>query len=173
MCAGHATPPKRRHWPTVATPFPPYSSHAAAHTTACLPWRTGKHPHRLAPNYKSRRLLSSHEHRAVARPPLATPGELIAPPTPHGCLSTPKPSPRTHRAYPPTCWPNRAACSLEPELPRPPPGSHCRARTSLYSPSLGTHLAPSLGHLGANRTTLCSALHLSSPETERPRPCHH
>jgi hypothetical protein len=79
----------------------------------------------------------------------------------------PKPSPRTHRAYTPPCWPNRAACSLEPELPRPPLGSHCRARTSACSPSPGTHLAPLLGHLGPNCATHSSALLLPSPESER------
>jgi hypothetical protein len=92
---------------------------------------------------------------------------------PHGYLSTPKPSPRTHRDYTPVCWPNRAAFLPEPELPRPPPGSHCWARTSACSPSPRTHLAPSLGHLGAKCATLCSAPLLSSPETERSRPCHH
>jgi hypothetical protein len=39
-------------------------------------------PHHLAPSYKSRRHLSSREHRVVACPPLAALGELIVPPTP-------------------------------------------------------------------------------------------
>jgi hypothetical protein len=85
----------------------------------------------------------------------------------------PPPPPCSHRAYTPACWLNRAACSSEPELPRPPPDSHCRARSSAGSPSLGTHLAPSLGHMEATRAAHCWALLLFSPESELPRPrCH-
>jgi hypothetical protein len=68
---------------------------------------------------------------------------------------TPKPSPCTHRAYMRVCWPNRRACSPEPELPRLPPGSHRRARPSAGSPGPGTHLAPSLGHMEATRAAHC------------------
>jgi hypothetical protein len=87
--------------------------------------------------------------------------------------STPSPSACTTCACTPECRPGRAACSPEPEFPRSPPGSHCRGRPSASPLSQWTHLTPSLELLGANRATLCSAPPLSSPETERPRPCHH
>jgi hypothetical protein len=91
----------------------------------------------------------------------------------HGYLSTPKPSPWSHWTYTPACWPNRVACSLEPELPQPPPDRHRRASSSAGSPSPGTHLEPSPGHMEATRVTHCWAPPLFSPESELPRPrCH-
>jgi hypothetical protein len=70
--------------PTAAArrrPLPSYSGHATAHTAAWLPLRTRSTPHRLAPSYKSRRLLSSREHRAAAARHWHPLRELIAPPT--------------------------------------------------------------------------------------------
>jgi hypothetical protein len=82
----------------------------------------------------------------------------------------PRPSSCTTWAYTRACWPNQTAYSPEPELPRPPPDHHCRARLSADSPSPGTHLAPPLGHMEATRATHCWAPPLSSPPSEPPRP---
>jgi hypothetical protein len=100
--------------------------------------------------------------RAHAQPPPELRRSPLAPPRRahcsaqfHGRMSMPKPSPFTHRAYTCACWPSRMACSPEPKLSRPPPGSHRRARSSAGSPSPGTHLAPSLGHMEATRAAHC------------------
>jgi hypothetical protein len=93
----------------------------------------------------------------LRRPPLAPPRWAHCSAHFQGRLSTPKPSACTHRAYTHVCWPNRTAYSPEPELQRPPPGSHRRARPSAGSPSPGTHLAPRLGHMEATYAAHCWA----------------
>jgi hypothetical protein len=88
-------------------------------------------------------------------------------------LSTPSPSSCTTCACTPACRPGRAACSPEPELPRLPPGSHCRARTSAYSPSQWALVAPHLGHTEALCAAHCPAVRRRSQEFEQPRPRRH
>jgi hypothetical protein len=68
------------------------------------------------------------------------------------------------------CWSRWAARSPEPELPRPPPDRHCRARLSANPPSPGASLASSLGHMEASGATHCWAPPVSSPPSEPPRP---
>jgi hypothetical protein len=61
------------------------------------------------------------------------------------------------------------ARSPEPELPRPPPDRHRRARSSADPPSPGTCLASSLGHMEAPSATHYWASPLSSLPSELPR----
>jgi hypothetical protein len=58
----------------------------------------------------------------------------------------------------------QAASSPESELPRPPPGSPCRARTSACSPSQWALVAPPLGHTEALCVAHCSTEHFPSPD---------
>jgi hypothetical protein len=79
-CAAQA-PPLARRPPHVAAPFrrTPAMSRPTPQL-GCL-GAQGSTPHRLAPSYKSRRLLSSSEHRAAVARHWHPLGELIALPT--------------------------------------------------------------------------------------------
>jgi hypothetical protein len=91
----------------------------------------------------------------------------------HGCLSTPKPPPCTHRAYTPACWPNRTAWSPEHKLSRLPPSSLRRVPLPAWAPQQPTLPGPPLGHMEATRAAHCWVLPLFSPGSELPRPRHH
>jgi hypothetical protein len=61
--------------------------------------------------------------------------------------------------------------SPEFELPRPPPGSPCRARASACSPSQWVLVAPPLGRTETLYTTHCSAEPFLLLDFAPPRPC--
>jgi hypothetical protein len=75
-------------------PLAPYSGHAAAHTVTRLPWHGRKQPHRLAPSFKSHRLLSSRDPESAAARHWHPTARLVLCQT-QSRLSTLSPSPNT------------------------------------------------------------------------------
>jgi hypothetical protein len=76
----------------------------------------GSIPHCLAPSYKSRRLLSSREHRAAAASHWHSLAVSHCSAQLQCHLSLPSPSSCTTLACTPVCKPGRAACSPESEF---------------------------------------------------------
>jgi hypothetical protein len=74
-------------------------------------------------------------------------------------------------ATPLTYCSDRAASLPESGVPRPPPGSLCRTRASVCSPSQWALIASPLGHTEALCTVYCSAGPFPSPDFALPRLC--
>jgi hypothetical protein len=92
-------------------------------TRACVTGVTSLTHNRPSPTIsRSPRPLLLHAQPSLElrRPPLAPPRWAHCSAHFQGRLSTPKSPPCTHQSYMRACWPNRTACSPEPELPRPP-----------------------------------------------------
>jgi hypothetical protein len=162
-------PPVARHWPPErrTSPAMPWPLHA------CVCHRrdptSSKPTSREYINQSSTPASCARPTTAeLHRPPFASPRWAHCSARFHGYLSIPKTPPCSHWAYTPACWLNRAACSPKPELPRPSPDSHRRARSSAGSPSPETHLAPYLGHMEA---TVLHIVELRSSSRRNPSFC--
>jgi hypothetical protein len=137
-------------WPLVRRTSPRLAAHAAR---APATWLTPGPPNRPSATINNRpqpllhpRVPPPELHRSAIGAARCKPPSRWHP-HPHKPLSS---SLCTTKAFRVACRSSRAARSPEPELPWPPPDHHCLARPSADSPSPGTCLASSLGHMEAS-----------------------